>query len=529
VFQRALRFGYRRFGPHYPRAALVFLLALAYGVGLAGVALLRLYQDMSAADVVKLGTAVVGLVLVENVFATRYAFRLIRPASPWLNGRRTPETAVEAWSALVGLPRNFIAAGRSAAALNVIPISLYVTWELDLAWYGFFIVAAGAAVCLSYGVLIRFFGMELLMRPVLEEISCDLPPEAELARVHVPLRWKLLVTLPALNVITGVIVSGLASASDRQDLADLGWDVAVAVVVAFTISFGITLLLARSVLDQIDELRRAVARVRRGDRGTQVPLLTTDETGELASSFNTMIAAFEERERLREAFGAFVDPEVIDRVLAAGTTDLEGEEVEVSVLFLDIRGFTRLAERTGARELVGRLNDFYGRIVPVLERHAGHANKFVGDGLLGVFGAPQRLTDHADRAVLAALDLARTIEEAYGGELRVGIGVNSGTVLAGTVGGGGHVEFTVIGDAVNTAARVEEVTRLTGDVVLITEATRCLLTLPFNGFEERPTVALKGKSERVRLWAPRPVASARWRPRPTPAPSSTAAGSSPGA
>lgn len=529
MFQRALRFAYQRSGPHYPRAALVFLLGIAYLVGLAGVALLRLYQDMAAADLVKLGTAVVALVLVENFFASRYAFRLIGPASPWLNGDRTPETAVEAWSALVGLPRNFLAAGRSAVALNVIPISLYVTWELDLAWYAFFIVAAGATVCLSYGVLIRFFGMELLMRPVLEEVSRDLPPEAELGGVHVPLRGKLLLTLPAINVITGVVVSGLSAAPDNQNLADLGWDVLIAVVVAFTISFALTLLLARSMLDQIDELRRAVARVRRGERGTQVPLLTTDETGELASSFNTMIAAFEERERLREAFGAFVDPEVIDRVLAAGTTDLEGEEVEVSVLFLDIRGFTQLAERTGARELVGRLNDFYGRVVPVLERHAGHANKFVGDGLLGVFGAPQRLADHADRAVLAALDLARTIDEAYGGELAVGIGVNSGTVLAGTVGGGGHVEFTVIGDAVNTAARVEEVTRLTGDVVLITEATRGLLTLPFSGFEERPTVALKGKSERVRLWAPRPVASARWRPRPTPAPSSTAAGSSPGA
>jgi class 3 adenylate cyclase len=199
------------------------------------------------------------------------------------------------------------------------------------------------------------------------------------------------------------------------------------------------------------------------------------------------------------------------------------------VLFLDIRGFTALAERSGARELVGRLNDFYGRVVPVLERHGGHANKFVGDGLLGVFGAPQRLTDHADRAVLAALDITSTVQQAYDGELAIGVGVNSGPVLAGTLGGGGHVEFTVIGDAVNTAARVEEVTKLTGDPVLITDATRALLTLPFRGFEERPTVALKGKSERVRLWAPIDIPSAAWRPRPTQEHSSTAGGSSPSA
>jgi class 3 adenylate cyclase len=278
--------------------------------------------------------------------------------------------------------------------------------------------------------------------------------------------------------------------------------VIAAVVVSATISMGLTLLLARSVLDQIDALRRVTERIGANERGVRAPVLTTDESGALAASFNEMVAGLEERERLREAFGAFVDPEVVDRVLEQGTTDLEGEEVEVSVLFLDIRGFTALAERSTAREVVGRLNAFYATIVPVLERHGGHANKFIGDGLLGVFGAPERLPDHADRAVLAALDIARTVAETYGDELRIGIGINSGPVLAGTVGGGGHVEFTVIGDAVNTAARVEDVTKLTGDEVLITEATRDLLVLPFRGFEERPTVALKGKSERVRLYAP---------------------------
>src|SRR5438045_8310936 len=102
---------------------------------------------------------------------------------------------------------------------------------------------------------------------------------------------------------------------------------------------------------------------------------------------------------------------------------LEGEEVEVTVLFLDIRGFTSFAERSSAREVVARLNDFFGEIVPVLVRHGGHVNKFVGDGLLGVFGAPDRLPDHADRAVDAALDIARMVRECYGDELRIGIGL----------------------------------------------------------------------------------------------------------
>jgi class 3 adenylate cyclase len=214
-----------------------------------------------------------------------------------------------------------------------------------------------------------------------------------------------------------------------------------------------------------------------------------------------MAAGLGEREQLREAFGAFVDPELAERVLQEGT-DLEGEEVEVSVMFMDIRDFTSYAERASAREVVGRLNDLYEHVVPVITRHGGHANKFIGDGLLADFGAPERLADHATSAVAAALEIADTVRERYGGDLRVGLGINSGTVMSGTIGGGGRLDFTVIGDAVNTAARVEAATRDTDDDVLITEATRALLSDDLNDWEDRPAIPLKGKSDRVRLFGP---------------------------
>ena len=499
--QRLLRSASQRLGPRYPRVAIVAVFMFSYLVGVGGVALLRLYQEMSAGELARIVLAVVALVVIENVIATTYAFRLVRPADPWLRGDRSPGAAVTAWRALANLPLDFVGRARLfGPAMNVIPISAFVAWQLDLPLTSFLIVCAGAAVCLLYGVLLRFFALELAMRPLLDSASCDVPDGAELGGTRIPLRWKLFFVLPAINVVTGVAVAGLSG--DPDGLEDLGLDVAVAVAVAFSLSLELTLLLTRSVLDQIDALRAGTASVTGGNLGARVPVLTTDETGDLAASFNAMVSGLEERDRMREAFGAFVDPRVVERVLEAGTTDLEGEEVEVSVLFLDIRGFTSLAERSGAREVVQQLNEFYGCVVPVLERHGGHANKFVGDGLLGVFGAPQRLTDHADRAVLAALDILRTVREMYSDSLRIGVGVNSGPVLAGTIGGGGHVEFTVIGDAVNTAARVEEITRLTGDDMLITDATRRLLTLPFCGFAERPTMTLKGKTERVRLYAP---------------------------
>jgi class 3 adenylate cyclase len=219
-----------------------------------------------------------------------------------------------------------------------------------------------------------------------------------------------------------------------------------------------------------------------------------------------MVSGLQERERLREAFGTFVDPDLAERVARDGT-DLRGEEVEVSILFMDVRGFTSFSERAPAADVVARLNDLYGVVVPVILEHGGHANKFIGDGLLAVFGAPERLDDHADRAVAAALEIAARVQERYGDQLRVGLGVNSGTVVVGTIGGGGRLDFTVIGDAVNTASRVESATRTTGDDVLITEETRRRLTRDAVTWEDRPPIPLKGKTEAIRLLAPGPQES----------------------
>jgi adenylate cyclase len=171
---------------------------------------------------------------------------------------------------------------------------------------------------------------------------------------------------------------------------------------------------------------------------------------------------------------------------------------------MDVRGFTTLSENSGAQEVVLQLNTLYECVVPVILRHGGHANKFIGDGLLAVFGAPVRHADHADRAVAAALEIAGKVNEGAAGDLRVGLGVNSGRVVVGTIGGGGRLDFTVIGDAVNTAARVESATRQTGDDVLITDETRKRMRDRRGQWREREPIPLKGKSRRVALYAPAP-------------------------
>jgi HAMP domain-containing protein len=170
-----------------------------------------------------------------------------------------------------------------------------------------------------------------------------------------PLRARFLLALPVINVVTGVAVAGLSDPGGG-DLGDLGADVLVAVGVAFTLSLWLSVSLARSVTVPIRDLRRATDRVAQGDLSARVPVISTDEVGRLAASFNGAVRGLGERERLREAFGAFVDPVLADRVLEEGTT-LAGEEVDVTIMFLDIRSFTAFAERVDPAQVVETLND----------------------------------------------------------------------------------------------------------------------------------------------------------------------------
>ena len=180
------------------------------------------------------------------------------------------------------------------------------------------------------------------------------------------------------------------------------------------------------------------------------------------------------------------------------TEHVEPEWAMATIAFVDIRGFTTYADRVSAHEAVDYLNHFFGLLIPIVTAHGGHANKLLGDGFLAVFGAPERSPDHAERALVAAYGMVGAAE---GGGYRIGIGINSGLVLVGTLGGGDLHELGVVGDPVNVAARVEAATRDTGDAALITEATRDLLADAEGAVEPRGEVPLKGKSEPVRVYA----------------------------
>jgi PAS domain S-box-containing protein len=209
------------------------------------------------------------------------------------------------------------------------------------------------------------------------------------------------------------------------------------------------------------------------------------------------------RQYLEEAFGTYVDREIATHILEEGPS-LAGEEVEVTAMFIDVCRFTNFMERMEPPEVVATLNELFEQVVPIVTDHAGHVDKFTGDGLLAVFGTPRPEPDHASQALDAAIEIERAVRSRFGRKIRIGIGIESGSVIAGNVGGGGRLDFTVIGDAVNTAAHVEAATRHTGDTILLTERTRNLLRSPSGSLVKRPGIRLKGRREPVDLFAPTP-------------------------
>jgi adenylate cyclase len=347
---------------------------------------------------------------------------------------------------------------------------------------------------------------ERLLRTAAARALADSSPEG----IAVPgvatravLAWALGTGLPT----AGIVAIGIMALTGDPSTTRRTLGITMVALGSIGIAVGLlaVTLAARTTADPIGSVRRGFEKVQSGDFDVRVPVYDGSQVGQLQLGFNRMAAGLAERERIREAFGAYVDPDVADHILREGT-DLAGEEVEVTIMFIDVRNFTGFAERHPAPEVVAAINRLFEVVVPVIHDHGGRVDKFVGDGLMAVFGAPNRQPDHADQALAAALGIASALESSDL-VLKVGIGLNSGPVLAGNIGGAGRLEFGVIGDPVNVAARVEAATRQTGDTILIAERTKSLLNGTRPQLTEREGVTLKGKREQVAVYTPDPAAS----------------------
>ena len=217
-----------------------------------------------------------------------------------------------------------------------------------------------------------------------------------------------------------------------------------------------------------------MARVADGDFAAR-PRPQHDELGELNQRFNHMVEDLQRAARARELFGRYVSPAVAKEALQRGLR-LGGEIVQATAMFVDLRGFTALTTRMAAAQVVGLLNEYYTVVQRVTEREGGIITQFLGDGIVIVFGGPLRpLPDHADRAVEAAASLTRVFRSnptTAGMRLETGIGICTGDMIAGNIRAGERLIYTIVGDAVNQAARLQVKTRDLARAVLVTDSTR---------------------------------------------------------
>jgi adenylate cyclase len=224
--------------------------------------------------------------------------------------------------------------------------------------------------------------------------------------------------------------------------------------------------------------------------------------GSLRRQFEKSVAAAAARDRVTNMFGQHVSPAVVDRLLASHT-DPPSEMREVCVLFLDIRGFTAMTRKRPADETVALLNDFFAEMIDIVDRNNGIINKFLGDGFLAIFGAPLEDPKAATNALAAARGMLEAVDRwnkvRPQTPLRVGIGIHLGEAVTGTVGSPQRKEYTVIGDTVNLAARLEQLTKETGSQLLVSGAVH-RATTGADGATDLGPLPIRGYDEDVRVW-----------------------------
>lgn len=264
--------------------------------------------------------------------------------------------------------------------------------------------------------------------------------------------------------------------------------------------------LAEAAMERVRPMSKAFALVSQGTRTVRVEEAGSTEFIELAQSFNRLVETLDATERMERAFGRYVSGQVLARIKAQhGQAELPAQLREATVFFADIRGFTALSEKLKPEQVVAFLNGYLARVVAQVDAHEGYLNKFIGDAVVVVFNGPVDQADHAERAVKCAQALQAEVAKinAEGvlpevGQLRIGVGVATGPMVCGNVGGPTQMEYTVIGDTVNLSARLTSLAQ--AGEVWVSEATAA--AAPGFTYSVLPEVKLKGKEKPV---APRRV------------------------
>jgi len=311
------------------------------------------------------------------------------------------------------------------------------------------------------------------------------------------------------NRLIGAVLLGLSIEPLNLKIRTITFQGIFLGLITLSIGGTLTFLLATQITNPLSELANAAGAMADGNLSMRVAKTSDDEIGRLAGAFNEMATGLQEREWLKDLFGRFVSQEVAD-ALRNGQVVLEGENRLVSVLFCDIREFTDFSERHSPKEVVKLLNEFLPLVVQAAQKHGGMVNKFGGDSTLIVYGAPYEVKDNAFKAVSTALEIRNAVDNLNaslskrGETLRVGVGINTGVALAGAVGPMERQEYTVVGNTVNLAARIDGLNKQYPDHdILISPSTYDALGEHREKFNlvSLGSVQIRGRNEPVEIWA----------------------------
>jgi adenylate cyclase len=260
--------------------------------------------------------------------------------------------------------------------------------------------------------------------------------------------------------------------------------------------------MSRRVSKPLNDLHTAVEAIGKGNFDTRLEVSSHDEFGSMADAINAMAAGLGERDRVKTAFARYVSHQVMDSILDSTADKLRGDRRRISVLFCDIRGFTTISESLSPEKVVQLLNEYFEKMVEVVFRNKGTLDKFIGDGMMVIFGAPEDDEYQEENALKAAIEMQselRSVAEKWkpeGLNLRIGIGINSGPAIVGNIGSSRRMEYTAIGDTVNLASRLESATKDLGVGILISEYTHNALRGSFR-FKNMGAVQVKGRVDPV--------------------------------
>lgn len=321
---------------------------------------------------------------------------------------------------------------------------------------------------------------------------------------------RLFVYRPMPKIATGdskpwVLLAGIDTAEAFAPIHHLTVEFAVGFVAILLACVLLSRQLAVSIRRPVQELVEFARRVGQGDLQQRAAIEGRDEMGQLSGALNEMVSGLQDRDRVKEIFGRYVTTSVSEEILR-GNLNLGGERRNLSILISDVRNFTAMSEKLPPEEVVGFLNEYFTEMVEAVFEQGGILDKFIGDGLLAVFGALDESPDHARRAVRAALRMRELVEAinerralVHDPPFAIGIGINTDDVVVGNIGSRRRLEYTVIGDGVNTASRVESLNKEFGTTILITESTYDALNGEFV-CRPMPEAHLKGKEHAPKVF-----------------------------